>query len=341
MRFPPRLTLCVLGLLATACGTTKSGPAQPPSEVREAEVRLIPLAGPAALREVELSGMAWYGDTLVLLPQHRQRLPGGVGALLGIPRDELLAFLDGRQRGPLTPRPIPLHAPGLSEKLPGWQGFEAIAFAGDRVFLTVETKQGEAMRGYVVAGTVGPGLSEVRLDVSNTPEVLPQTDADNMAEEALLVAGEQVLTFHEANGQALKSPPVAHAFGLDLQRREPLPFPRVEYRITDASPPDAQGYFWAINYFWPGETHLRVDGEPLATRYGRGPTHQANKHVERLLKFRLTPQGITLVNEPPLPLRLLKSKERNWEALAVLEGRGLLLATDHFPETLLGFVPFH
>ncbi len=319
------------------------------AEVREAEVQLIPLAGPATSPKAELSGMAWHGDTLVLLPQFPQRISGdGEGALLAIKRDDLLAFLDGRQRGPITPRPIPLHAPGLAEKRPGWQGFEAIAFSGNQVFLTVETKQGRAMKSYLVTGTVRTKeseLSEVELDTSNTPAVLSQSGVDNMGEETLVVAGEQVLSIHEANGKALKAPPVAHAFNLkDLQQRTCLPFPRVEYRITDASPPDEKGYFWAINYLYAdkAEAHLEVSNESLAACYGQGPTHAKRKHVERLLKFQLTPKGITLVKEPPLQLKLRDDgKMRNWEAIAVLEGKGLLLATDEHPETLFGFVPFH
>jgi hypothetical protein len=337
-----RALVSAFALLATACHGQKPGPARPSPVVHEVEVRPIPLAGPAADRKAELSGMAWYGDTLILLPQYPQRIPGGgAGALLAIERDALLAFLDGRQPGPITPRPIPLRMDGLEEKLPGSQGFEAIAFSGGRVFLTVETRQGSAMKSYLVTGTVGPELSEVRLDTSKLAEVLPQTDVDNMGEETLVVAGEQVLSIYEANGKLLPSPPVAHAFGLDLTPRASLPFPRVEYRVTDASAPDAQGRFWAINYFYPGEADLRVGAEPLAAQYGRGPTHQACEHVERLLQFQLSEAGITLVNQPPLQLRLREDcKPRNWEALEVLEGKGFLLATDMHPETLLGFVPF-
>ena len=47
------------------------------------------------------------------------------------------------------------------------------------------------------------------------------------------------------------------------------------------------------------------------------------------------------MDAPPLQLQLRgDGKARNWEALAVLEGRGLLVATDTYPETVLGFVPF-
>ena len=31
---------------------------------------------------------------------------------------------------------------------------------------------------------------------------------------------------------------------------------------------------------------------------------------------------------------------RNWEGIARLEGRGFLLVTDQFPDTILAFVPY-
>jgi hypothetical protein len=345
-----RILVSALALLATACNAcshTPSRAAAPLAAFQEVEVQPIALAGPVALPEAQLSGMAWHGDTLVLLPQYPVRQEDGTAIVLfAIKRDALLAVLDGRQRGPLTPRPVPLAEPAfeeLAKKLPGWEGFEAIAFSEGRVFLTVEARVGGKMRGYLLSGTVDPTLSSVRLDTSKVAVVNPppKTDVPNQAEEALVVTGQQVLTLYEANGQALNAAPRAHAFSLDLQPRGTLGFPQVEYRITDASAPDAQGRFWAINYFFPKDRDMFARDEPLAARYGRGPTHARCEAVERLLRFQRSEDGITLVEEAPLYLKLREDcTGRNWEGIAVLEGRGLLLATDTYPETLLGFVPF-
>jgi hypothetical protein len=191
-----------------------------------------------------------------------------------------------------------------------------------------------------VSGRVEPGLTAIQLDLGVRQPIQGRSGVGNMSEEALLVAGDRVLTLHEVNGRAHNPAPVAHVFGTDLQPRGTLPFPQVEYRITDATPPDASGRFWAINYFFPGEQVLRADVDPLAERFGRGPTHARSPIVERLLAFVLTPDGIRLDDTPPLQLQLRADGEaRNWEAIAVLEGRGLLVATDLFPETVLGFVP--
>ena len=67
-----------------------------------------------------------------------------------------------------------------------------------------------------------------------------------------------------------------------LQPLEAPPFPPMEYRITDATPLDANGRFWAINYFFPGDELLIPAADPLAEQYGEGPTHQARVQVERL-----------------------------------------------------------
>ena len=57
--------------------------------------------GPHALTQAEYSGMAWYNDQLILLPQYPQRMsdqPGGV--LYAIPRQALLDFIQGKTRSP-------------------------------------------------------------------------------------------------------------------------------------------------------------------------------------------------------------------------------------------------
>ena len=50
--------------------------------------------------------------------------------------------------------------------------------------------------------------------------------------------------------------------------------------------------------------------------------------------------NITLAPDPPLRLRLVSDQARNWEALAILPGKGFLIATDTYPSTLMGFVRY-
>ena len=49
--------------------------------------------------------------------------------------------------------------------------------------------------------------------------------------------------------------------------------------------------------------------------------------------------GVELSGRAPVELELAPMETRNWEGLALLEGRGFLIATDKYPSTLLAFVP--
>lgn len=310
-----------------------------PSPV-ESPIIAIPLAGPAAQANAEISGMAWSGDTLVLLPQYPERFGEEDGAVFTIPKAEILAFLDGSSTQPITPRLIPFFAPGLQQKIKGFEGFEAIAFDGARVCMTIEASPG-TMIGYLVCGEVSPELAEIRLDTNTLAEIPPQAALENMSDETLLIAGERLATIYEANGANVNAAPVAHLFDFNLQAQGTISFPNIEYRITDATPPDASGRFWAINYFFTGDTKLKPAADPLAARFGEGVTHAQTLSVERLVEFQFTESGIALADTPPIALELLANgDERNWEALARLDQRGFLLATDKFPETILAFVVY-
>jgi hypothetical protein len=335
-------------VLVAGCGSpmppaaTTMAPAASPAVVTEYAVTEIPLSGPVAAANAEISGLAWYGDELILLPQYPARFgQGGDGALLALSRAEILAYLDGQQPGPLAPRLIPFTAPGLSTQIAGFEGYEALAFAGDQAFLSIEASPASGMRGYVVTGRLTPDLSELVVDPGTLTEIAPLLKVANKSDEALLVAGDRLLGLYEVNGAKLNSSPAAHVFSLSLAPEGTIPFPAIEYRITDATALDAEGRFWAINYFFPGDTEQLTDHDPLAERYGEGPTHAQYEPVERLLEFAYDPTGIRLVERPPIQLELLPDDEaRNWEGLARLEGRGFLLATDKFPTTILGFVAF-
>lgn len=319
-----------------AANPNAAAPAAP-----EYPVQVIPLEGPAAGANAEFSGLAWYNDTLILLPQYPQHMTSqGDGVLFAIPRETLLDAIN--DQAPVEPQQIPVVANGLYDKVPGFEGFEAIGFIGDRVYLTIEAHQGLfKMMGYLVEGEIAPDLSAVRLDPDTLVENKPQIQNENKSDEALLVIGDQMLTFFEVNGQKLNPAPHATNFDNQLHLLGALPMPRLEYRLTDASALDAQNRFWVINYYYPGDSNLKPKNDPLADQYGKGATHARSQNVERLVELQYSPQGITLVDTPPLQLQLLDTGDgRDWEGLARLEGLGFLLVTDKFPKTILGFVAY-
>jgi len=301
-------------------------------------VSTIPLTGPMTLPTAELSGLAWYGDTLILLPQFPSRFDN---QLYGIPKAAIVAYLTGESTLPLTPTPILLDDSAVQAQLIGSEGYEAIAFDGNRVYLTLETSRLGGMLGYLVAGEITEDLSLLRLDPTVLTPIEPQANLLNMTDEALFLIGTQVATIYEANGLAVNPDPVVHLF--DAPSLTPIgvtPFPQIEYRITDATALDAERRFWAMNYFFPGDSSLR----PFLQ--SRGALDQFNDQaqpVERLLEFQVTLQGVVRTEAAPIALALLPDGvARNWEGIVRLETptlNGFLLVTDRFPETILGYVP--
>ena len=97
--------LLLLSLTLLAC-TRTSTPTTEVTGSAETPVIVIPLRGPASRSNAEISGLAWHGEDLILLPQYPARCGN---ALYTLSQQELLDFLDGTQTAPLEPRPIPLH----------------------------------------------------------------------------------------------------------------------------------------------------------------------------------------------------------------------------------------
>ena len=354
-----RPVLFVLAALAalSACRLV----ALPPSgtlPTAEEEALVIPIAGPAADRRAEISGLAWFGDDLVLLPQYPGRFSPTSdsvvtdaerrthGAVFVLPRADLVAFVEGRLAGPLRPRAVPFSDEGVAARADGFEGYEAVGFRANRVYLAIETTGTEAMQGFLVEGitTLNPegGLAQIRI-VANTLAPLPaQTRIANLAYETLLVTARGVVALQEANGTAVNPSPEAYLYDPALRIRDSLDVPTLEYRLTDATGVDAEGRFWGINYFYPGDQGvLRPGLDSLDLAYGAGRTHEREAVVERLVEFRLEGDRITRTDRPPVQLRLLgENRARNWEGIARLGDLGFLLATDTYPTTILAFVPF-
>mgnify|MGYP001028236145 CR=1 FL=1 len=339
-------------LLLGGCGTAPAAttpsviaspvPTDASATVSEQLVRVIPLAGTLADKDAEVSSLAWYGDYLIVLPQYPDRFASqDDGQVFAIPKDDILAFLDSTSDAPITPQDVAFVATGLARQIQGFEGYEAIVFQGNRVFVTIESKPGTSMLGYLVAGEIAPDLSVLCLDATTMTEIPPQADLSNMTDETLLVAGDRLITIYEANGAAVNPEPVARSFDLSLQPLDSIPFPTVEYRITDATDLDSGGRFWALNYFWPGDdAKLKPAPDALVAKYGEGLTHARFTTIERLVEFQYAETGISLVGAPPIQLELIDDDHsRNWEGVVRLDGRGFLLMTDMYPETILGFVP--
>jgi hypothetical protein len=302
----------------------------------------IPLPGELASANMEYSGLSWYGKYLILLPQYPNRINhDDEGFLYAINKDNLMAFLDNPTTEVLVD-PIPFDDAGLSKQLVGFEGFEAIVFIEDSVYLTIETHGGNPMRSFIVKGLVEfdeSTIKAIRLEGSSLVELTVQNNNSNASYEALTCDGTFIYAFFEQNGEAQNNLPFVIRLDSDLKNWKEIPLDFINYRLTDATLMDEDGSFWMINYFFPGDTHLEVENDPISSRYGLGESHQNNEPVERLVKLNLTEKRFILTDEPPLYLYLLANDEaRNWEGLVRFGEQGFLLVTDKFPDSILGFI---
>jgi hypothetical protein len=327
--------ICVL--TSSVLCETQSTPEN--ATVPEQRITIIPIAGDELLENAELSGLAWYRDWLVLLPQYPDRFAEGDGAVLAIRKDDIFAFLNGERSDPLVPRIVPFIAPLIAELVEGFDGFEAIAFADDQVFLTIEIDGDDGMSSYLVSGSIAPNLSQLVVNVESLVHLACPAMVHNIAYEVLTVVKDTVVTFFEANGREITQSPYGLRYSRQLEPLPPISLANIEYRITDATCIGAEGRFWVINYHWHGEEQLAAAADPIAERFGVGDTHAASHCVERLLELQYTPEGIYPTEAAPIYLRLLPDDIcRNWEGIVKVDERGFLLVTDKFPETLLAFV---
>ena len=82
----------------------------------------------------EISGMDWYNDNLILLPENLN------GYVFAIKKSELDSRINGNDTTTIFPEQIKFNTPNYKELVPGFDSFEAIAFRGYEVYLTIEIR---------------------------------------------------------------------------------------------------------------------------------------------------------------------------------------------------------
>lgn len=327
---------CVVVQPAFELGPPKEFVAPDPVSL-EREIVLLPISGQLGLPEVELSGLAWHGDTLVLLPQYPHKWGH---SLFGLRRADLASAIKNPDGAPLEPFLIPLKgSEKLDEALEGYEGLEAVAFVDDQAYLLSEANMKTHMQGYILTGRVEEVPKAIQLDLGSVQTLFPQSRFMNQAYEALLPLNADIAAIFEANGRHVNEQPRLLTFGRQLEPRAMLSMAAVEYRLTDATALNEAGEFWMLNFHWPGSRSLMPPTDPIAEKWGEGPSQADSDIVERILKFKVTEAGVQLTEDPPLEFQLLNGVvARNWEGIALWGSDGFLVVTDQFPTTLLAYV---
>ena len=302
---------------------------------KEVKVQEIQLSGLITDAKQEISGMDWYQDRLFLLPENMG------GFLFSISEGEILDAIVGIKKVPITPKKTRFKTPDYSSLIKGFDGFEAIAFNEDKVYISIEAERDGKMIAYLAWGVINSKSLEVNIGEDHILPMNTPIQLDNMSFESLLIDNNDIIMIYEANGSNLRKDARQNVYSSKNGITSHINFPNIEYRITDVTRMDNNGRFWAINYFWPGDKKLLSPGEDnVLNKVKQGSTHSKSNQIERLIEFEMSAGEISISDTKPIQLFLESDESRNWEAIARLGNRGLLIATDKHPRMILGYVQF-
>ena len=273
----------------------------------------VPLDGLITDRKQEISGMTTYKDNLILLPENLN------GYYFYIPFLEITNTFNTGDK--ILPVQKTFTTRKLKERYPGLDGFEAIAFNGNDVYIMVEVRIDGKMAGLLLWGTIIPSTMEMDIPEENIMLIKPPAQIDNFSFESLTIIDGQLIMIYETNGSKTIDRPFQYVVNLGDMDINKTPFPNIDFRLTDATSV-IDNKFWMINYYWTG------DKETLGVPNDVG--------IERLIEFKLGYNGIEQSSSDYITLDNLED-QHNWEGL-VRFGNGFLICTDKWPRMVLGYI---
>lgn len=304
----------------------RPGAAPPVFTAVEQPLTIIPLSGPLTNPEAKVAGLAWAGDTLLILPEKPSFLNDGRSYLFALSRSDLAAILNGVVPGPLSPQQLNLVDASVTAQIPGFFGYQAVEVIGEQVYLLAQGSLNNSPRSYLVSGSLSAELTSLTLDPGKLVELPAQPVNASRPYRSLLANADTLVALPELAGLNTNSAPLALRYDLGLSALGSLPLTGIEYPLSDVSHPDSNGRFWALNRWLPGEPGGLAGLDPLALLYGEGVTHQVFDQVERLAAFQVTPGGVVLAASAPVQLELSARGPRDWQGLAEFGDQGFLLA---------------
>ena len=125
----------------------------------EISFKEISLKGKITDPKQEISGMDWYKNQLVLLPENLG------GFLYMISKQKIFKSIDSSNPQSIEPKKTVFTTPDYSKFIPGFEGLEAIAFNKNDVYITIEANDGGQMQGYLAWGNIDPNTHQVTLSL--------------------------------------------------------------------------------------------------------------------------------------------------------------------------------
>lgn len=294
---------------------------------RNNPIQEIELEGIITNPKQEISGMDWYNDNLFLLPENLG------GYLFMVKKNEIQKQLS-LKKGSIKPIKTIFNTPDYSKSIPGFDGFEAISFYENSVYITIEADENGEMVGYIAWGNIDPISYEITILEKNIQKISTPIQIDNLSYESIIRHENNLLLLYEANGSSLRKDPYQLLISLNDFSSKKIKGPNIEYRITDATKV-RKNKFWAINYYWPGD---KKNLKPSLDKLSKNKKTNSDQTIERLVEFKIKRNSISLTRKKPINLILEEGNSRNWEAIVRFGESGFLIATDKYPRMILAYI---
>ena len=148
---------------------------------QERKVVEIPLGGSANEKALEMSSLTWYKDELVLMPQY---IDFDDPAFYVIKKKKISTWLESGSSKAIVPQKIKLKVPDFRQSIQGYQGFEAVCFKGNNIYLIIESKHEGTMKSFIVKGVINRKNGTIAINGETLTEVPLPLNIKNMGFES-------------------------------------------------------------------------------------------------------------------------------------------------------------
>lgn len=287
----------------------------------------------------EYSGMAQSGNRIYLLPQyggHKETGLDGDFNIYSLRADSVNKVINGTDNSLAAYRTLKLIN---LNKLPqiikqDYQGFEAIAFAGRSVFLSVETED-TAKYCFVLKGVLDTTSNTVAINSNEFIKLERPFYIDNAGFEALtyLPKENKLVAMYEFNA----APYGGNGYLIDTSLTkvpEQIKIPHLYFRLTDLAATAKDGLY-AVNYHWNGEYQQYLNNNivknseayiarqipALKDSLTRNPDYLKQNTFARIVSLK------NYKNKKWKQVAVFEGFTKNWEGITLF-GKGALIITD-------------
>ena len=144
-------------------------------ELRE---KIIPISGIITDPNQEISGLDWYKDNLILLPENLN------GFVFIISKEKILKSIELENPSPIFPQVNSFKTPDFARTI---KGFESIVFDNDKFFVTIEAKDDDGMKSYLAWGKINSNSLNMIIHKDSLKEIKTPIQVKNMTYESGLI----------------------------------------------------------------------------------------------------------------------------------------------------------